>query len=229
MGSRWRQFVEWSAYPRESDEHGELVTQDWLVQNGRDYSRPGHTTEDEEDQSSKDKKKVHQKPWWPRTRRTLLHSAAIPLVFRAMIGGFSIIALTLGAKIYYNTRFIPDGIFQSPCQVLAGSASTTSPLMAITYDAVALIYLFPITYDEFIGQPIGLRAATSKVRLIMLDLVFIVFDSANLSLAFEAVSSTLSEPCEARPDLVMQQIALASVLLVALLAWLMTFTLSIFR
>lgn len=95
--------------------------------------------------------------------------------------------------------------------------------MAIVVDAVALAYLLYITYDEYSGKPLGLRPAKAKMRLIFLDLFFIVFDSANLSLAFEVIEGG----CDSR--VCNQQKALASVLLIALIAWLLTFSISVMR
>lgn len=96
--------------------------------------------------------------------------------------------------------------------------------MAIIVDAIAMIYLIYITYDEYSGKPLGLRNAKAKMRLIFLDLFFIVFDSANLSLAFEAFGEDryCGEVCG-------KQKALASVLLIALIAWLSTFSISVTR
>ena len=96
--------------------------------------------------------------------------------------------------------------------------------MAIIVDVVAMLYLLYITYDEYTGKPLGLRSAKSKMRLIFLDLFFIVFDSANLSLAFEAIGygDCVQQICS-------RQKALASVLLIALIAWLLTFAISVLR
>lgn len=103
--------------------------------------------------------------------------------------------------------------------------------MAIVVDACALVYLFYITYDEYSGQPLGLRSAKAKMRLIFLDLIFIVFDSANLSLAFEAVTghTQMKNPKPPQDYTVAMQKSLASVLLTALIAWLSTFAISVMR
>lgn len=113
-----------------------------------------------------------------------------------------------------------------------------STLIAITVDAVALVYILYITYDEYTGKPLGLRSAKAKMRLIFLDLFFIVFDSANLSLAFSALSD-VQGPCQEGElngilsprdrRLCQRQTALASVLLIVLIAWLMTFSISVLR
>lgn len=110
--------------------------------------------------------------------------------------------------------------------------------MAIVVDAVALVYLVYITFDEYTSKPLGLRSPSAKARLILLDLFFIVFDSANLSLAFNSLSEVTGSCTEAEVNQIIdprnnnicvRQKALASVLLVALLAWLLTFCLSVLR
>ena len=80
------------------------------------------------------------------------------------------------------------------------------------------------------------------MRLIFLDLFFIVFDSANLSIAFVATRSKTceievpgnDEDCSASQtaafnEVLQRQNALASVLLIALIAWMLTFSISITR
>lgn len=110
--------------------------------------------------------------------------------------------------------------------------------MAIIVDAVALFYLVYITWDEYSSKPLGLRSPVSKARLILLDIFFIVFDSANLSLAFETLSSPQGACTDARINhevvpkndkMCDRQKALSSVLLIALIAWLMTFSISVLR
>ena len=217
IASRWRQFAQWSAYATDAEEKGERVTEDWLVSHGPDYSQPWHTPEQEERLQEAKRRFQHHAGWTPRVQRTLLRNPFVPLVFRLLVLSFSSIALALSANIL---------LIQSE------ECAPASPLMAIIVDTVAIIYLVMITYDEYRGQPLGLRSAITKVRLIMLDLIFIVFDSANLSIAFESFSANATPGggmCVMSDSFKMKQTALAAVLLLALVAWLMTFTISILR
>lgn len=146
----------------------------------------------------------------------------IPLVIRTIVWIFSLAALALGSSI---RRLTSDN--KGPTEKINGP----SPNIAIIVDAIALVYILYITYDEYTGKPLGLRSARAKMRLIFLDLFFIVFDSANLSLAFEAVSHSEQE-CTTHKlghTLCHQQQALASVLLIALISWLLTFSISVLR
>ena len=158
-------------------------------------------------------------------QRTLLRNPIIPLIFRLIIWVFSLIALALGGSIFHLSRI--EGFSQRP-----------STLMAIIVDIIALVYILYITYDEYTGKPLGLRSPKTKMRLILLDLFFIVFDSANLSLAFDALSDIrwsckddigLNSNTPRNGPLCIRQRALSSVLLVALLAWIMTFSVSVLR
>ncbi|KAE8355039.1 hypothetical protein BDV28DRAFT_62055 [Aspergillus coremiiformis] len=226
--SRWKNFSKSIAYPREPTAEEKLVTPEWLNENYGDYSQPwrgrleGWAGEDAEDPM---RMKRRRKIWFKRFHNTLLKSPIVPLVFRLTVWVFSLTALALGGSIQ---RLAHEYVHpQGP-----------SALMAIIVDAVALVYLVYITWDEYTSKPLGLRSPSAKARLVLLDIFFIVFDSANLSLAFESLS-TVSGACTIaevnqqvtpKNDAICdRQIALASVLLIALLAWLTTFAISVLR
>lgn len=76
----------------------------------------------------------------------------VPLTFRGIIWVLSVFALAFSASIYaLSSR---NGTPQLP-----------STILAIVVDAVALVYVIYITYDEYSGQPLGLRSAKAKVIL----------------------------------------------------------------
>lgn len=231
--SRWRAFANSTVYPDTVAEGGEHVTEEWLIRNGPDYSRPWLASlengDAENDGPRLFKYQGQRQKWWQRLQRTILRSPRIPLVIRTIVWVFSFVALVLGGKIY-SGRNKCNGADKP-------RINGSSPRMAVIVDAVALIYTLYITYDEYRGKPLGLRSARAKMRLILLDLFFIVFDSANLSLAFQAVSDFQVVPgsvpqCSSESlghRLGHQQKALASVLLIALVSWIMTFAISVFR
>ena len=170
--------------------------------------------------------------WKPRLNFILLNNPYVPLTLRAIIFILSTVALGLAGSVYvHSINASPDPITQQP-----------STIMAVTVQTTALVYLVYITYDEYSGQPIGLREPKAKMRLIMLDLLFIIFSSANLSLAFNTVydatwichvgdSDSLAQhlalPFNAA--ICSRQKALASFLFMVLVMWVATFTISIFR
>lgn len=225
--SRWKTFAKANAYPQVSNLEQQLVSQQWLDENYGDYSQPwqGCKERDLEEGSPTIAFSRRHKLWLKRFQNTILQSPMVPLIIRLTVWFFSLIALALGGSIHR----LSDSF---------GRPQGPSADMAIIVDAVALVYLVWITYDEYTGKPLGLRPAKAKMRLIFLDLIFIVFDSANLSLAFEALSDVTGSCTTAQINdvyddrnetLCGRQKALASVLLIALIAWIMTFAISVLR
>lgn len=160
-----------------------------------------------------------------RCRKRLLMDPLVPLFLRAIVFAFSAAGIGIGGVIHhYRTTY---DIRQGP-----------SATMAIVVDAVALVYLVYVTYDEYTSRPLGLRSPRSKMRLIFLDVFFIIFDSVNLGLAFDALTD-VQDSCRtveinqlvspANSKICEKQKALASVLIVALVAWVMVFATSVFR
>ncbi|KAI9824380.1 MAG: hypothetical protein M1832_001915 [Thelocarpon impressellum] len=238
--SRWKTFVEVSAEPRGPRRDREKVDDAWLRENMPDLEAPwqperhddsGHSGEEGATLFSSHRKRVSL---LRKFRRALVRNPMVPLVFRLTIWIFSLVALALGASIFVLSE--QRGLSQRP-----------STLMAIIFDSVALLYGLYITYDEYSGKPLGLRSPAAKMRLILLDLFFIAFNSANLSLAYDAlydvrgncagtavreggvISSNDVDVGLKDADLCDRQKALAAVLFIALVAWLLTFTVSVFR
>lgn len=165
-----------------------------------------------------------------------MKNAMVPLVVRLTIITFSATAVGLAGKIMQraDTNHCTKG---------------ASTFMALIVDAIAILYSFWITYDEYTSKPLGLRSPAAKMRLVFLDLFFIVFNAANVGLAFEALTDDRwacrsaktrdgvdesvgeSEMClyNTYPYMCSLQKGLAAVLLIALVAWLATFTISILR
>jgi hypothetical protein len=226
--SRWTSFSKASAYPKECWQ-SENVDRDWLKNNMTDYSKPWLADHDENDVDGGSGRyrafQIKRKTRYKRIQQTILRNPMIPLVLRMTVFTFSTAALGLGGVIYSRTN--ASGFSQGP-----------STLIAIILDVIALVYIVYITYDEYTGKPLGLRSAKAKLRILFLDLFFIVFQSANLSLAFQALSDP-DGACKSRnggldgsgidKGICSKQKALASVLLVALIAWLNTFCVSILR
>lgn len=222
--SRWKSFARVSAHPPAAQDRVERVTEEWLHEHGPDYSRPWHASAGDPEKAGQGYK-AKQKAWWRRFQHTVLRNPMVPLFIRLTLWSFSLIAMALAIAI--RSTSVNIRVREGP-----------STIMAISIDAVALVYILYITYDEYTGKPLGLRSAKAKMRLIFLDLFFIVFDSANLSLAFATISD-LQGPCRESEvngalsprdrGICSRQKALASVLLVALIAWLMTFSISVLR
>ncbi|KAK9375182.1 uncharacterized protein V1513DRAFT_399300 [Lipomyces chichibuensis] len=175
--------------------------------------------------------KQRRKRWKINLRVMLLDNPYVPMTLRSGIFVLSVLALALAVSVFrYSSQYNgPGPISQQP-----------STIMAICVQSVAMVYLVYITYDEYSGKPLGLRNAKDKVKLIMLDLLFIIFSSANLSLSFNTLydkqwlcqSPSVPSATDATPydgPICSRQRGLASFLFLVLLMWVMTFTISIFR
>jgi hypothetical protein len=249
--SRWISFGRASAYPRENF-HGENVDKEWLDKNFTDYSQPwlaNHDDDDDEEGFSRYRAfRRRRQAWYKRAQFTILRNPFIPLAFRLTVIVFAVTAIALGVTIFHQTGRISRCVGTNPadrdrkCSDLVGNTPVDyyrdpSALMAIIVDAIAVVYSCYITYDEYFSKPLGLRKARAKIRLVLLDLFFIVFQSANLSLSFESLTVEEgacavggSESTFVRfDDVCTRQQALSAVLLVSLVAWLMTFSVSVLR
>lgn len=166
----------------------------------------------------------NKKAWKPKLLDSIMTNSYFPLFFRLISISLSTIALGLSSRLVKLTKAFD--ISQQP-----------SPLMAMIVQAVGILYLLYITYDEFTSQPLGLRDPTAKIRLVLLDLLFIIFSSANLSLSFQSIFDSRwvctvgSGPQELLYDSSMcnEVKALTAFLFLTLVAWCINFTISVFR
>ncbi|KAJ9666869.1 hypothetical protein H2201_003003 [Coniosporium apollinis] len=232
--SRWRQFAKSTAYGWPSLGPVEIVDDEWMRENLRDLEAPWQA-----DASNKDPEKdpgfwlfkpAKRKARFQRAHRTLMRNPVIPLVFRMIVLAFSALALGLSSTIFHKAN-------------INGCSRGGSTWLAVIVDVVAIVYICYITYDEYTSKPLGLRSPGAKMRLIFLDLFFIVFDSANLSLAFGALTDEQwacrdgimvdegvpYSTCPFNNEICTRQKALTATLLVALVAWLATFAVSTLR
>ncbi|AMD20091.1 HCL060Wp [Eremothecium sinecaudum] len=169
--------------------------------------------------------------WGPSFRKLLLDNQYLPLSFRLIIIMLTCVALGLAVRIFENSHHrLQDRTTNVPQQ--------PSTIMAIVVNTVAIVYLIYIAYDEFSGKPLGLRNPLGKMRLILLDLLFIIFSSANLSLAFNTLYDK-TWVCAGDDDssamvpkidyICRKQRALSAFLFLVLFMWVITFTISILR
>lgn len=168
---------------------------------------------------------------FPFLKRIFVINPLVPLLLRICIIFFSACALGLACTIfqYSNNRYDGSKIEQQP-----------STIMAIVVQCFAIVYVAYIAYDEYSGKPLGLRDPLGKMKLIMLDLLFIIFSSANLSLTFNTLyddewvcQNDIDLPIDDRSPTVTsicrRQRGLAAFLFLVLNLWLLTFTISIIR
>ena len=152
--------------------------------------------------------------FYKRVWNLVLQHSLSPLLFRLAVVVTSVLALGIAARIY----FLEDAIDRE-------SAERTQSAVAVVVDCVAIPYIGYMIWDEYTGKPVGLRSGVSKVRLILLDLFFIIFKSASTALAFESlVYHNVRES-----NLLHLSAALGAFELVGLISWTMNFTVNIFR
>jgi hypothetical protein len=205
------------------------VDDEWMKENLPDLETPWEPLDKEGDEkdegfwllsASKRRRRI------ARAHNLLMNHPMVPLVIRLIVFTFSTLALGLAGSIFRQSKH-------------AGCGNSSSTWLALIVDTVAIVYTVYITYDEYTSRPLGLRSHNAKMRLIFLDLFFIVFDSANLSLAFQALtdnrwacrSSDQPDPtfCPFDKAICQRQKALTATLLIALVAWLCTFGISTLR
>lgn len=231
--SKWKQFAAASNYEqhdRPISSRGQIVDDDWMATNMPDLEKPWEPI-DEEDKEEKIRGVWIFSPAKRRRKmvlfhRTVMNHPMVPALVRCIVLTFSILALSLAGAIFHKSDS-------------AGCDNNSSTWMAIIVDVVAIVYTCYITYDEYTSKPLGLRSHNAKMSLIFLDLAFIVFESANLSLAFQALTddkwacreaTDRTKPsCEYSRSICVRQKALTATLLIALLAWLATFSISTLR
>jgi hypothetical protein len=233
---KWKQFTQASSHFGDhgdrpiSSRTAQVVDDDWMKENMPDLETPWEPLDE-----NKGEEKI--KGFWLftpakrkrkllRFHRIMMNHPMVPAAVRTVVLIFSIMALSLAGAIFHHSDSV-------------GCENNSSTWMAIIVDVVAILYTVYITYDEYTSKPLGLRSHNAKMSLIFLDLAFIVFESANLSLAFQALTDE-KWACRTQPDkddeicpyngpICSRQKALTVTLLVALFAWLGTFTISTLR
>lgn len=222
--SRWRAFARSSIYDTAHDEDSQLMDQAFLDAQAPGLNRPWRgdmgSANDEEKQSNFLHNKKRQRTLIKRLQHVLLMHPLVPLIFRLIITATSVIALSISASIFQlSSKY---SYKQNP-----------STIMAIVVDVVAIPYILYITWDEYTGKPLGLRSPKAKIRLVLLDLFFIIFESANLAISFAALTDN-DGSCGTGSigysfDICSRTKALSGILMLALISWGLTFAVSIFR
>lgn len=167
-----------------------------------------------------------------RFQRIFFYNNYVPLILRLLIIGVSIASLVLAVKIFQQSR----NPAEIPGNGFGGIEQQPSTLMAIVVQSCALVYLLYISYDEFNSQPIGIRNPIEKLRLILLDLLFIIFGSANLSISFNTLydprwvcTSELNARYPRIDSLCEKQRGLAGCLFIVLVFWVCNLVISLMR
>lgn len=223
--NRWRDFIHSSSYGHDLHDQYEVVNQDLLDQLMPGLGEPVRTPLYQLDAKTTRSRKS---AWFMRLGNFVLRHPIAPLIFRLIVLITTISALALATVIYRRER--------DPELVINNNPETSQAIVAIVIDSVAILYILYMTWDEYTGKPLGLRAPAQKISLTLLDLVFIVLKSASTSLAFEALvyhsgDGKAQNPGENAKEMEALDLArgLAALTLVGLIAWILNFTISVFR
>jgi hypothetical protein len=208
----WRSYVQSSRYGRLPNEEAQVVDPEVL-----DKLQPGFNSPVQipDLHGANGRRPTRTKVFYKRLWRIILRHPLVPLVFRLTVLLTSIMALALSARMYEFDRR-GDG---------EGSSELTQSIVAIVVDTVAIPYIGYMTWDEYTGKPLGLRAPTQKVAFVLMDLFFIIFKSASTALAFEA----LVYHNAARRETQQYSQALAAFQLIGLISWAFNMSVNVFR
>jgi len=221
QASPWREFVQASRYPHIPNEESEVVDDEVLAKLQPSFGYPVHIPRSSTvlagggaggTGGAGGSGHKHHRPWYRRVLLLPLRHPLGPLACRLTVLSTSIIALALAVRI-----------FQS--ESLHGRVTPEGPqiIVAIIIDVVAIPYIGYITVDDYTGKPLGLRDPKERVRLILMDLVFIIFKSASTALGFEALIFFTTTASLAYLQ------ALCAFELIGLISWAMTLTINVFR
>jgi hypothetical protein len=206
--STWQSFVHSSQYGHIPNEEAEIVDVDMLEKLQPGFNNPMDMP------PPVDSRRSRTSAFYKRAWNIILKHPLVPLALRLTVLLTSIIALALSVRIFK----IENGKDRS-------SAERTQAIVAIVVDTVAIPYIGYMTWDEYTGKPLGLRSATQKISLILMDLFFVIFKSASTSLAFEALVYHNSTESTVR----YYSRALTAFQTVGLISWTMNLTVNVFR
>ncbi|KAI1811542.1 hypothetical protein GGS20DRAFT_562547 [Poronia punctata] len=222
---RWRDFIHSSSYGQDPNDQYEVVGNDVLTQLMPGLDNPVRTPLYPLDPKLN---KSQNSAWFMRLGNFILRHPIAPLIFRLIVLITTISALALTTVIYRREK--------DPHAIAGTRPETSQAIVAIVIDSVAIPYILYMTWDEYTGKPLGLRAPAQKISLTLLDLVFIVLKSASTALAFEALVYHSGDGQAQDPNARAQEWesldlarGLAALTLVGLLAWIVNFTISVFR
>ncbi|KAI2635981.1 hypothetical protein GGS21DRAFT_514003 [Xylaria nigripes] len=223
---RWRDFIQSSSYGQDPNDRYEVVSHDVLDQLMPGLDGPVRTPLYPPD--TKSQKSLKKKFLFNRLGDFVLRHPIAPLIFRLIVLLTTISALALTTVIYRRER--------DPSIPTDNPPETSQALVAIVIDSVAIPYILYMTWDEYTSKPLGLRAPAQKISLTLFDLVFIVLKSASTTLAFEALVYHTGDGQSLNSTDRVQELesldlarGLAALTLVGLIAWILNFTISVFR
>jgi hypothetical protein len=224
--AQWRDMIHSTWYGRLPGEESEIVSDEYLHQ-----LQPGLDNEVKAPYHPRDPKPVlasRKQRFMSRFWDFMLRHPITPLIFRLLVLSTTIAALAVSVNIYNSAN---------SARIVGGSenrslieAEFSQSIVAIAVDAIAIPYIMYMLWDEYTGKPLGLRPPVQKISLTLLDLFFIIFKAASTALAFQVlVSKVISATDDSQVLSYHLARSLAALMLVGLIAWVVNFTISVFR
>ncbi|KAN0060220.1 hypothetical protein ACQY0O_007549 [Thecaphora frezii] len=109
--------------------------------------------------------------WW---KNFIIHNPFVPLLIRIVNISFTTATLAVAIKLWRVLH-----------QERATDAVGSSPMVAIVFAPLTLVHIAFQIWLEYFGRPIGLWTVQSKLFYTTIEIIFICFWSAELSLSFD--------------------------------------------
>ena len=146
-----------------------------------------------------------------RLKRMILLSPLLPPFIRLIALSMSLGSLGLATEVLRTPDY----------QQLRSQA-----VASIVIDSLAIPYILYMMYDEFTGLPLGLRSAVEKASLTLIDVLFIILKAVSTALALQTRELNI----ESGKDISWNNYsAYLGLLVCAVVAWIFTFVIMLFR
>lgn len=143
-----------------------------------------------------------------RLKRMILLSPLLPPIIRLIALSMSLGSLGLATELLRR-----DELHSLRSQAVA----------SIVIDSLAIPYILYMMYDEFTGLPLGLRSAVEKASLTLIDVLFIILKAVSTALALQ------TRELQGNGNSWNNYSAYLGLLVCAVVAWIFTFVIMLFR
>lgn len=143
-----------------------------------------------------------------RLKRMILLSPLLPPIVRLIALSMSLGSLGLATELLRI-----DELHTLRSQAVA----------SIVIDSLAIPYILYMMYDEFTGLPLGLRSAVEKASLTLIDVLFIILKAVSTALALQ------TRELHGNGSSWSNYSAYLGLLVCAVVAWIFTFVIMLFR
>ncbi|KAK7956083.1 uncharacterized protein PG986_005305 [Apiospora aurea] len=143
-----------------------------------------------------------------RLKRMILLSPLLPPIVRLIALSMSLGSLGLATELLRRDELNP---------------LRSQAVASIVIDSLAIPYILYMMYDEFTGLPLGLRSAVEKASLTLIDVLFIILKAVSTALALQTRGLHQSDISWNNYS------SYLGLLVCAVVAWIFTFVIMLFR